>query len=103
MYCSNILGASGEFVFQTMLLKMPGVNSKNVHALMNSVDSIADLTNRSQTELAQILGNDASAKSLYSFLHKQYDASVVTSRPVSGASRTDSKTRKPVFYSKRKR
>ena len=92
---------------------MPGVNSQNVHAVMNSVESIADLASRSQAELAEILGSDSNAKSLYRFLHKQYDASVtsstVTSRPQPGTSRTvtgraESKAaRKPVFYAKRKR
>ncbi|XP_077359190.1 DNA repair endonuclease XPF [Festucalex cinctus] len=51
------------------LLKMPGVNAKNVRALVRNADSLADLAKLSQDKLAQILENANSAKLLYEFLH----------------------------------
>ncbi|XP_054625015.1 DNA repair endonuclease XPF isoform X2 [Dunckerocampus dactyliophorus] len=51
------------------LLKMPGVSTKNLRALMKSADSLADLARLSQDKLAEILGNANNAKLLYEFLH----------------------------------
>nr|XP_057917292.1 DNA repair endonuclease XPF isoform X2 [Doryrhamphus excisus] len=51
------------------LLKMPGVSTKNLHALMRNADSLADLAKLSQDKLADILGNANNAKLLYEFLH----------------------------------
>ncbi|XP_004691807.1 PREDICTED: DNA repair endonuclease XPF-like [Condylura cristata] len=62
---------------QDFLLKMPGVNAKNCHALMNQVGSLAELARLSQAELAAVLGNSANAKQLYDFIHTPY-AEVVT-------------------------
>lgn len=65
------------FCLQAMLLKMPGVNSKNAHLIMNKVTCIADLAALSESELSDLLGNAANAKLLYNFIHKRYDASVI--------------------------
>ncbi|XP_063170787.1 DNA repair endonuclease XPF [Candoia aspera] len=54
---------------QDFLLKMPGINSKNCQAIMNHVKSIAELITLSQDKLAELLGNAASAKQLYEFIH----------------------------------
>lgn len=54
---------------QDFLLKMPGINSKNCQAVMNHVESIAELITFSQEKLAELLGNAASAKQLYEFIH----------------------------------
>ncbi|CAH1775707.1 unnamed protein product [Owenia fusiformis] len=57
---------------QDMLLKMPGVNSKNVRYILTKVESIEDLTNKSQDEIAEILGNKLNAKQLWEFLHTEH-------------------------------
>uniref|UniRef100_A0A8C3VDA6 DNA repair endonuclease XPF n=1 Tax=Catagonus wagneri TaxID=51154 RepID=A0A8C3VDA6_9CETA len=57
---------------QDFLLKMPGVNAKNCRSLMNHVKNIAELASLSQDELAGVLGNAASAKQLYDFIHTSY-------------------------------
>ncbi|XP_026538254.1 DNA repair endonuclease XPF [Notechis scutatus] len=54
---------------QDFLLKMPGINSKNCQAVMNHVESIAELTALSQEKLAELLGNAANAKQLHEFIH----------------------------------
>ncbi|XP_034286152.1 DNA repair endonuclease XPF isoform X2 [Pantherophis guttatus] len=54
---------------QDFLLKMPGINSKNCQAVMNHVESIAELISFSQEKLAELLGNAANAKQLYEFIH----------------------------------
>lgn len=51
------------------LLKLPGVNTRNVYALMNSVPTLADLINLSEEELQEILHNSRSAELLYKTLH----------------------------------
>ena len=94
-----------------MLMKMPGVNSKNVTSIMNHVTSLADLTTWSQTRLAEILGSDANARALHGFLHRKYDptkgggggvGSAVEKGGVKGG-KGDGRVRKPVFYGKKKR
>lgn len=51
------------------LLKLPGVNSSNVYALMNKVPTLADLADVSLEEFQEILSNSRSAKLLYQTLH----------------------------------
>ncbi|KAM9838116.1 DNA repair endonuclease XPF [Aulostomus maculatus] len=55
------------------LLKMPGVNTKNVRALVRSAESLADVAKLSQEKLAEILGSSNNAKLLYGFLHNTAD------------------------------
>ncbi|NP_001305340.2 DNA repair endonuclease XPF [Gallus gallus] len=57
---------------QDFLLKMPGVNAKNCHALMNHVKSIAELVTLSKDKLCEILGNAANATQLFDFIHMTY-------------------------------
>lgn len=57
---------------QDFLLKMPGVNAKNCHSLMNHVKNIAELATLSQDKLTSILGHAANAKQLYDFIHTTY-------------------------------
>uniref|UniRef100_A0A6G1SAP4 DNA repair endonuclease XPF n=1 Tax=Aceria tosichella TaxID=561515 RepID=A0A6G1SAP4_9ACAR len=51
------------------LLKLPGVNTRNVHGLMSSVPTIADLVNVPIEELQEILHSTKSAELLYKALH----------------------------------
>lgn len=51
------------------LLKLPGVNTRNVYGLMNCVPSLADLVDVSIEELEEILGNSRSAELLHRTLH----------------------------------
>ncbi|XP_064605253.1 DNA repair endonuclease XPF-like [Liolophura sinensis] len=56
---------------QDMLLKMPGINSRNYRQVMNKVESIAELSSLSQEYLTELLGNSGNAESLWKFLHQQ--------------------------------
>lgn len=51
------------------LLKLPGVNSSNVYALMNKVATLADLVDVSLEEFEELLCNSRSAELLYKTLH----------------------------------
>ncbi|NXY48611.1 XPF endonuclease, partial [Ceuthmochares aereus] len=61
---------------QDFLLKMPGINAKNCHALMNHVKSIAELVTLSKDELSKILGNTANATQLFDFIHLTYKEAI---------------------------
>ena len=54
---------------QNMLLKMPGINTKNVTAVMNSVENMSELSTLSLEKLSEILENGQNAKLLFDFLH----------------------------------
>ena len=60
------------FIFQDMLLRMPGVNSKNYRLLMNKVQDLAELCSLSEEELTKIMGNSHHAKLLRDFLHSKH-------------------------------
>ena len=57
---------------QDFLLKIPGVNAKNCCSLMNHLKNIAKLASLSLDNLASMLGNAASARQLYNFIHISY-------------------------------
>jgi len=46
-----------------------GVTTKNIFALMNRLEDLNDLLERSEEELTEILGHSANAKELYESLH----------------------------------
>ena len=48
---------------------MPGITSKNIHSVMNQVNSIAELVTLSLERLTLILGNTGSAEQLFTFIH----------------------------------
>jgi hypothetical protein len=52
-----------------MLLKMPGINTKNVSAVMNAVENLVELSTLSLERLTEILENGQHAKSLFDFIH----------------------------------
>ena len=62
-----------------MLLKMPGINSKNYRKIMNKVQDIAELTTLSEEDLSSILGHSQHAKLLWDFLHKEPQTSETSS------------------------
>lgn len=51
------------------LLKLPGVNSRNVYAIMNCCPTLADLVDISFEEFEEILGNTRSAELFHQTLH----------------------------------
>ncbi|KPP65195.1 DNA repair endonuclease XPF-like, partial [Scleropages formosus] len=51
------------------LLRMPGVNTKNCHALIRNAGSLAELATFSQDRLADILGSVTNARLLHEFIH----------------------------------
>lgn len=86
-------------MFQDMLLRMPGVNSKNYRNLMNRVTDIAELSTLSEETLSGIMGSSQHAKQLWDFLHKEQKAA-----ETSAASGTKPGKSEPARkWSKRKR
>ncbi|KAK2179590.1 hypothetical protein NP493_480g01020 [Ridgeia piscesae] len=69
---------------QNMLLKMPGVNSKNVFAIMNHVKSLAELVTFSLEQLTQILGSAPHAQQLHQFLHRADSGAAGTTHAAGG-------------------
>ncbi|KAG8176360.1 hypothetical protein JTE90_020758 [Oedothorax gibbosus] len=51
--------------------KLPGLNSKNMWPVLRNVNCIADLVNFSEEELNKMLGNSASAKSLWRSVNEE--------------------------------
>ena len=61
-----------------MLLKMPGINSKNAYMIMNKVESLAELVTLSQEKLISLLENERNGQALYKFLHSDHKTAQVT-------------------------
>lgn len=57
-------------VVKDILLKIPGVNSKNVNALMGKVATLYDLFQMSEDEINAIIENSKNAKAIYEFVNK---------------------------------
>eukprot|EP00095_Tigriopus_kingsejongensis_P010571 snap_masked-scaffold1137_size60140-processed-gene-0.6 protein:Tk10571 transcript:snap_masked-scaffold1137_size60140-processed-gene-0.6-mRNA-1 annotation:"dna repair endonuclease xpf" len=55
------------------VVKLPGVTSKNVYAILNRLDNLAELMNATQEELADILGSQQNAESLFAALHEKLE------------------------------
>ncbi|XP_073228243.1 DNA repair endonuclease XPF-like [Porites lutea] len=54
---------------QDFILKLPGISFKNHRFIMKNVTNIQELCQLSEEKLASILGNTASAKQLWEFIH----------------------------------
>ena len=57
-------------VLMDLLLKIPGIHSKNLHRVLNKVANLYDLCQMSETELTDVLENSNDAKAAYEFLNK---------------------------------
>ncbi|XP_013404181.1 DNA repair endonuclease XPF-like [Lingula anatina] len=71
---------------QNFLLKLPGISTKNVYAVMNAVHDLSELVSLSEERIAEILENKAHAKTLWDFLHseqKQVESTAVQKQPLS--------------------
>ena len=53
------------------MAKLPGVNSKNIYAILNQVDRLQDLLELSQEKLSDILGSKQNGSELYHALHEE--------------------------------
>ena len=74
---------------QALLLKMPGVTTKNIHRLMNRVRDLVELVALTEEQLAEALDSAGHARSLHAFLHRQHtpsDGATVAQPARSGAS-----------------
>ena len=49
--------------------KLPGINSKNIYAILNKTDSLLDLLDMNEDTLSEILGSRQNGSELYSALH----------------------------------
>lgn len=54
------------------ILRLPGVNSKNIHKVMRHGGDMKQLLKKSQAELADLLDSQANAKMFYNILHVAY-------------------------------
>lgn len=72
-------------LFQDVLMKMPGINSKNYKLILNKVEDIGGLCLMSEETLAEILGNAANAKKLWTFLHSDHKKTQETAAPTKPA------------------
>ncbi|XP_065833923.1 DNA repair endonuclease XPF-like isoform X2 [Oscarella lobularis] len=52
-----------------LLLKLPGINFKNYRYVMNRVSNVAELSQMSLKQLAQVLDNESNAKQLWHFFN----------------------------------
>jgi len=73
------------------LSKLPGISSKNIFAILNNCMSLADLLERSEESLAEMLSSQQSASELYKALHSSIDV------PCHTSTKPD---KKPMFKSK---
>ena len=49
--------------------KLPGINSKNIYAVLNKTDTLLDLLDMNEDTLSEILGSRQNGSELYSALH----------------------------------
>ena len=52
-----------------MVLRMPGVTSKNYRNILNKFDNMLAVSRASLEELTTVLGNSVQAKQLHDFFH----------------------------------
>lgn len=57
-----------------MLLKMPGINSKNAYMILNKVESLAELVTLREEDLVRLLESERNGQALYRFLHHDHKA-----------------------------
>ena len=55
------------------LAKLPGINSKNIYAILNQADNLLDLLELSEENISEILGSKQNASDLYGALHGEID------------------------------
>ena len=55
-----------------MLLKMPGIDLKNIHRIVGKVTDFKELLAKTETELAALLESEQNARRLYDFLHAEH-------------------------------
>ena len=55
-----------------MLLKMPGIDLKNIHRIVTKVTDFKDLLSKSEKDLHALLENEMCARRLYDFLHNEH-------------------------------
>lgn len=49
--------------------KLPGINSKNIYAILNKTENLIDLLDMSEETLGEILGSNQNGSDLYNALH----------------------------------
>jgi hypothetical protein len=52
-----------------MLLKIPGINSKNIKSIMTNVENLSELCNLSEERINEIIENSKNAKLIYEFFN----------------------------------
>ncbi|CAD5126028.1 DgyrCDS14204 [Dimorphilus gyrociliatus] len=64
-----LLGGMYEHVAKDLILKMPGINTKNAYTILNKVSNVADLATKSKEDLGKILHSDIHGEKLYTFMN----------------------------------
>ena len=73
---------------QDFLSKLPGITTRNVFAILNKVNSLAELLTLSVEDIEEILGSKQNAADLYESLHgklKPIEEGAEVKRPVFGS------------------
>ncbi|XP_050068423.1 DNA repair endonuclease XPF [Anopheles maculipalpis] len=63
------LDGLGNVEVQEFLLKLPGITTRNVRRILRQCVSLRDLTQKTESELEELLGGPAMAKQLWEILH----------------------------------
>jgi hypothetical protein len=58
-----------------MLLKIPGINSKNVHRVMSRVENLREMFQMTEEQLTEVLENSKAAKQVYEFVNYESQVS----------------------------
>lgn len=64
-----LLGGMYEHAAKDLILKIPGINTKNAHNILNKVTNIVDLATKCQEEVGNILQSDIHGEKLYNFIN----------------------------------
>lgn len=67
--CSGVQEAVVNQSAIELLRQLPGVTDANWRSIISQVNSLKDLTDMDQQQLAVIMGGAKSAKALYDFIH----------------------------------
>lgn len=55
-----------------LLLTLPGIDTKNVHRLLNNFNNFAEICTKTESELTRILHSEQNGKKVFKFLHHSH-------------------------------
>ncbi|KAH9489914.1 DNA repair endonuclease XPF [Bulinus truncatus] len=87
---------------QDFVLRMPGINSKNYHCILNKFTNLYEVSQASLEHLTQVLGSSAHAQQLYDFLHKEHKLPSESEVATAAETKKNWKGKSKGFYGKGK-